>query len=612
MAMAAVARAAVKPPPAASPRRHSPRAYEAQLLARGGQPRWPTCAYPPSPDDDARTEENRAGVPVGAYVCDRADAVQKVRAALKGTGRLKRDGVTRFDARVWDACRGDDAHGGANRGSEEPHPPSAASWAVHAFAPLDPGSELPELLALAASGEATFVRNVRLGHPACYVDWDPDDGAAERGDDADRPLGTRTPTITTDEARRVIRERRDEEAFARARRGRRGGVRPPRWKPEAHDALASVVVGAEGAAAGSGAGAGAGHGHGGVPVPEFPPFTFSELFAGVGGFGIALRSLGGSVVFASEMCPHARRTYAANNVVEIGDAPPALIVGDITDVCEDIIPPHDILTGGFPCQSFSQRGERKGFEDARGQLFREIARVLGARKPTAFFLENVEGLVTLDDGAAFQIILKELEDVGYDVHSRVYDAKGWVPQSRKRVYLVGFRKDAALATPFRWPPRRDDCGGTVDDILEEEVEEESPEDGYDADVEDDDANVFTSCEVSEYQMDRASAYFKRVHHREPDHPGFLFAETGGVARTLCASYRKSSAYNAELVRADATSTRRARPRYYTPREAARVMGFPETFQPDPERAYHELGNAVVPPLVRTIAEAILRSMGESR
>ena len=208
------------PTPAASPRRHSPRAYEAQLLARGGQPRWPTCAYPPSPDDDDRTEQNRAGVPVGAYVCDRADAVQKVRAALKGTGRLKRDGVTRFDARVWDACRGDDANGGANRGSEDPHPPSAASWAVHAFAPLDPGSELPELLALAASGEATFVRNVRLGHPACYVDWDPDDGAAERGDDADRPLGTRTPTITTDEARRVIRERRDEEAFARARRGR--------------------------------------------------------------------------------------------------------------------------------------------------------------------------------------------------------------------------------------------------------------------------------------------------------------------------------------------------------------------------------------------------------
>ena len=201
-------------------------------------------------------------------------------------------------------------------------------------------------------------------------------------------------------------------------------------------------------------------------------------------------------MFASELCGDARRTYLAHHGGSWGDdgstdaRTPLVCCGDITDVCETLMPPHDVLTGGFPCQSFSRRGDRLGLGDPRGQLFREILRVLVAAEPRAFVLENVEGLVTMDDGETMAEIVAALESVGYAVGTRVFDARGWVPQSRKRVFFVGFRSDLRAAREdgvFTWPEEPRDCGGTVMDVLEDEHSETA------------------RCEVSEYQMERAAA-----------------------------------------------------------------------------------------------------------
>ena len=510
---------------------------------------------------------------MGAYVCAEAEAVQRVRAALLDSGRLKPHGVTRFDARVWRALD-EDGHLPAS-----PHPadPTAAEWAVHVFG-LPPGRpEDDAVAALIESGAVRYVPGVRIGSPACYVhlgdkraDRDRDRDPSQRPEDpsssssssSSSSLGVFLPAATPAESAAESARRVDAEA--RARPG--GRVPPPSWSPPDDH-------------------------------PAFARFTFSELFAGVGGFGAALRDLGGVATFASELCPHARRTYVVNHGCGAGTGAPGdgpLVVGDITDVCEEIIPPHDVLTGGFPCQSFSRRGERAGLDDPRGALYREILRTLVACRPRAFLLENVEGLATMDDGRVMDVIVADLRAVGYDVDAKIFDAAGWVPQSRKRVFFVGFRVEAdGTATEdasrrFRWPTQRRSCGGTVRDVLEDES-------GNDATA---------ACEVSERQTRRAARFFRR--RDEETKVTYLEADLDGVARTLVASYRKSSAYNAELV---APKERRERPRYYTAREAARLQGFPESFALDPDRGYHELGNSVVVPLVRDIAVEMLRALG---
>ena len=238
------------------------------------------------------------------------------------------------------------------------------------------------------------------------------------------------------------------------------------------------------------------------------------------------------------------------------------------------MPPHDVLTGGFPCQSFSRRGDRLGLGDPRGQLFREILRVLVAAEPRAFVLENVRGSFHEDDGETMAEIVAALESVGYAVGTRVFDARGWVPQSRKRVFFVGFRSDLRAAREdgvFTWPEEPRDCGGTVADVLEDEHSETA------------------RCEVSEYQMERAAAFFRRTQSRERTRAANMRGTCirWTVARTLCASYRKSSVYNAELVPPmdGDGETMRTRPRYYTVVVRARLQGFPETFYPDPNRGY---------------------------
>mmetsp|Transcript_41038 Transcript_41038/g.132468 ORF Transcript_41038/g.132468 Transcript_41038/m.132468 type:complete len:314 (+) Transcript_41038:44-985(+) len=177
------------------------------------------------------------------------------------------------------------------------------------------------------------------------------------------------------------------------------------------------------------------------PAPP-PRFRYAELFAGVGGFRLALDGLGGRCVFASEIDPCAAATYERN----FGDAP----LGDITEVPDEDLPAHDLLTAGFPCQSFSRSGEQRGLGDARGDLFFEIVRVASRCRPAALLLENVPNLLRVDNGHALHIIVHALTRAGYHCRLQLANAAALVPQHRERLYLAAFR-DAAAAAAFRWP-----------------------------------------------------------------------------------------------------------------------------------------------------------------
>ena len=185
------------------------------------------------------------------------------------------------------------------------------------------------------------------------------------------------------------------------------------------------------------------------PAPDNPKFTFIDLFAGIGGFRIAMQELGGKCVYSSEFDVQAQRSYFAN----YGEMP----FGDITkEVTKSYIPENfDILCGGFPCQAFSLAGRRLGFKDeTRGTLFFEIEAILRKHQPRAFFLENVKGLAIHDRGRTLKTILEHLDDAGYDVvPPQILNAMDYgVPQHRERIYIIGFRKDLGIdVTKFHYP-----------------------------------------------------------------------------------------------------------------------------------------------------------------
>ena len=175
-----------------------------------------------------------------------------------------------------------------------------------------------------------------------------------------------------------------------------------------------------------------------VPFPplESPKFTFIDLFAGIGGFRLAMQNLGGKCIYSSEWDKEAKKTYKAN----FGETP----FGDITkESTKSYIPDNfDVLCAGFPCQAFSIAGKRGGFEDTRGTLFFDVAEIIKRKKPKAIFLENVKGLVTHDNGKTLDVILNTLEELDYAVHVKIINAKNFgVPQNRERIFIIGFNKD---------------------------------------------------------------------------------------------------------------------------------------------------------------------------
>lgn len=313
------------------------------------------------------------------------------------------------------------------------------------------------------------------------------------------------------------------------------------------------------------------------PNPSNAKFRMIDLFAGIGGTRLGFQ-LHGTVksVFSSEWDKFAQKTYQAN----FGETPE----GDITTVNENNIPSHDILVAGFPCQAFSQAGLKKGFDDIRGTLFFDIARIIKAKRPKAFLLENVKNLRGHDKGRTFKTIISTLESLDYTVNAEVLKARDFgVPQNRERIYIVGFdNKQFTDISEFEFPiPTMKET--TLGCILEKEV----------------DKKYTISDKLWSGHQRR-----KREHKIKGNGFGYsLFNEDSTYTSTLSARYYKDGS---EILIDQGDKN----PRKITPKEASRLQGFPEEFliPVSDTQAYKQFGNSVAVPVVYAIAENILNML----
>lgn len=316
-----------------------------------------------------------------------------------------------------------------------------------------------------------------------------------------------------------------------------------------------------------------------IPFPPVknPEFTFIDLFAGIGGIRMGYQSRGGKCVFTSEWDNFAKKTYHAN----FGEVP----FGDITKMSEDMIPDHDVLLAGFPCQPFSIAGVSKkkslgrnhGFlDETQGTLFFDVARIIRAKRPKCFMLENVKNLVSHDKGRTFEIISGTLKELGYTLHFKVMDGQEYVPQHRERIIIVGFDESVFEGKEeFSFPeapPRKT----VFRSILEDKVDEK-----------------YT---LSDKLWSYLQVYAAK-HKAKGNGFGFGMTNLDGVSRTLSARYYKDGS---EVLIPQA---RGKNPRRMTPRECARLQGFPDDFiiPVSDNQAYKQYGNSVVVPLMVAIA-----------
>lgn len=337
--------------------------------------------------------------------------------------------------------------------------------------------------------------------------------------------------------------------------------------------------------------------------PRQPDFRFIDLFAGIGGIRRGFEALNGRCVFTSEWDTHAQRTYKAN-FPDSDD-----VAGDITKIDPASIADHDVLLAGFPCQPFSLAGVSKknslgrahGFLDkTQGTLFFNIVKILEAKKPRAFLLENVKNLKSHDGGKTFDVIMGALDEQGYNVEAKVIDASAWVPQRRERVFLVGFRDDVALDLDHIERPV---TPPTLGDILHS-VDEE-PEAPYTMAVRGR-TIVNPKYTLSDHLWQYLQAYAAK--HREKGN-GFGCSVFGpdDVARTLSARYHKDGS---EIL----IGQRRQNPRRLTPRECARLMGFDVADGPrmkipvSDTQAYRQFGNSVAVPVVAAVAKLVVERL----
>lgn len=319
-----------------------------------------------------------------------------------------------------------------------------------------------------------------------------------------------------------------------------------------------------------------------LDFPETIPFPNNgngryrmvDLFAGIGGTRLGFYQTGAvNIVFSSEWDKFAQKTYYAN----YGDIP----AGDITQINEFDIPDHDILVGGFPCVAFSQAGLKKGFDDTRGTLFFDIARIIKAKRPKAFLLENVKNLLGHNHGRTFDTIRKTLEDMEYEAYYHIFPAKDFgVPQNRERIYIVGFDKNQILNYKdfvYPIPPKTPTCVG---DILEKNVNDK-------------------------YTL--SDKLWQGHQRRKIDNAaagkGFgygLFNADSPYTNTISARYYKDGS---EILIEQPGKN----PRKITPREASRLQGFPNEFiiPVSDTQAYKQFGNSVAVPVIHAIAENII-------
>lgn len=312
-------------------------------------------------------------------------------------------------------------------------------------------------------------------------------------------------------------------------------------------------------------------------------FTFIDLFAGIGGMRLGFENNEGKCVFSSEWDKFSQQTYFKN----FGEIP----LGDITLIDEKEIPDHDILLAGFPCQPFSIAGVSKknslgrdhGFLDkTQGTLFFDIVRILKHKRPKVFLLENVKNLTTHDKKRTFKVIKESLEDLGYNIYYQVINGKHYVPQNRERIYIVGMDQSVyGKERIFEFPdlPQKNHI---ISDILEEKVDEK-----------------YT---LTDKQWDYLKRY-KEKHTARGNGFGYGLVSLDGIARTLSARYYKDGS---EIL----IPQKDKNPRKLTPRECARLQGFPDDFKilVSNTQAYKQFGNSVVVPLVEDIAKQILIAM----
>jgi len=323
------------------------------------------------------------------------------------------------------------------------------------------------------------------------------------------------------------------------------------------------------------------------------PFTFIDLFSGIGGMRLGLESVGGKCLFSCEVDPHAQKTYHA----WFGENP----AGDVTELTKKSdIPPHDVLAAGFPCQPFSLAGVSKknslgrehGFKDrTQGTLFFHLATIIELHRPPVVLLENVKNLRSHNKGDTWKTIAGTLDDLDYEIFSDVIDASSWVPQHRERVLIVGFdRKEFGNAPPFRFAELPDGPQPQLRDILEE-----SPDPKY---------------TLTDHLWQYLQDYAER-HRQKGNGFGCSVADPSGITRTLSARYYKDGS---EVL---IPQGKKKNPRRLTPREAGRLMGFPEHLIDrmlrcpqvvSDTQAYKQFGNAVVPAVIESVAKQIVEVM----
>ena len=330
-----------------------------------------------------------------------------------------------------------------------------------------------------------------------------------------------------------------------------------------------------------------------VPFPEplQPKFTFIDLFAGIGGFRVAMQSLGGKCVFTSEWDEKSQLTYKAN----FGDAP----FGDITqEITKQYIPNNfDLLCAGFPCQAFSIAGKRGGFEDTRGTLFFEVAEIIRRKKPKAIFLENVKGLTNHNQGKTLATILNVLrEDLGYFVpEPQVLNAKNFgVPQNRERIFIVGFRKDLSIAD-FQYPAPINKKVSFID-VREEKT-------------------VPSKYYLSNQYLNTLVKHKER-HESKGNGFGYEVIKDDGIANAIvCGGMGRERNLIVDHRLIDYTPTtnikgeiNRQGIRKMTPREWARLQGYPDAFiiPVADASAYKQFGNSVAVPAIKATAKEIIK------
>lgn len=330
------------------------------------------------------------------------------------------------------------------------------------------------------------------------------------------------------------------------------------------------------------------------PAPENPKFTFIDLFAGIGGFRMAMQNLGGKCVYSSEWDTQAQKTYMAN----YGEVP----YGDITkESTKSYIPDgFDVLCAGFPCQAFSLAGKRRGFEETRGTLFFDVAEIIRRKQPKAFFLENVKGLKIHDKGKTLDTILNVLRnDLDYFVPDpEIVNAMNFgVPQHRERIYIVGFRKDTKVKS-FKYPEPTDNTKRFIDIRENKEV---SPK-------------YYLS---TQYQ--RTLYEHKKRHESKGNGFGYDIIPDDGVANAIVVGgmgRERNIVIDKRLTNFTPVTNikgeiNRDGWRRMTPREWARLQGFPDSFiiPVADASAYKQFGNSVAVPAIQATADRELKALG---